>query len=105
MNCDTGHLIDVKDEELRKNLLGVFGEPESINEREKRLWQEELEKKAREAGYEPVPQELNKAAQKVLAGRPEAHVSLTSGGKLSKWASKKRKEKRKAVAASRKRNR
>jgi len=43
--------------------------------------------------YEPVPPELERAAQKKLAGKEETTVSLASGGKLSRWAAKKRKEK------------
>ncbi|MFZ3171935.1 MAG: hypothetical protein WA118_08150 [Carboxydocellales bacterium] len=58
-------------------------------------------------GYEPVPKELQSAASKKLAGKSEVTVSLTSGGKLSRWAAGKRKEKqqRKAVKESRRRNR
>lgn len=48
-------------------------------------------------GYEPVPKEL--------AGRDEAMVSLTSGGKLSLWAAKRRKAKRKMAKESKRRNR
>jgi hypothetical protein len=56
-------------------------------------------------GYLPVPNELQGAAEKKLAGKDEAFVSLTSGGKLSKWAAKQRKHKRKIARASKKRNR
>jgi hypothetical protein len=55
------------------------------------------------SGYELVPNELERAAEKKLAGRNEATVSLTSGGKLSRWAAKKRKEK--MVKESRRKNR
>ncbi len=51
-----------------------------------------------------VPGELNRAAKRKLAGKDEAMVSLTSGGKLSRWASKQRK-KRKMKKQSRKNNR
>ena len=58
---------------------------------------------------EPVPDELQAAAKRVLAGRPEAYVSKTSGGKLSRWASARRKERSrqraKMAKASRRRNR
>jgi hypothetical protein len=47
-------------------------------------------------GYVEVPEQLSRAAKRKLAGRNEAHVSLTSGGKLAKFASKKRKEAREA---------
>ena len=55
--------------------------------------------------YTPVPKELHSSADKKLAGKSEAVVSLTSGGRLSKWASKQRKNKSKVVKESRKRNR
>jgi hypothetical protein len=54
-------------------------------------------------GYEPIPDELMKAANSKLAGRSEAYVSFNSGGKLSSWAAKKRKQK--MAKKSRKRNR
>lgn len=54
---------------------------------------------------EPVPKELERAAMMKLAGKQEAQVSLTSGGKLSKWAAKKRKERRKMAKESRRGNR
>lgn len=65
-----------------------------------------IEAKERER-YTPIPFHLRRAAQKKLAGRAEAHVSLTSGGALSKWAREKRqrKVKRKIAAASRRKNR
>jgi DUF1009 family protein len=56
-------------------------------------------------GYEPIPEDLRRAANKKLSGQKEATVSLTSGGKLSKWASKQRKAKRKMAQASRRGNR
>ena len=60
--------------------------------------------------YTPVPKELEPAAAKKLAGKPEAMVSLTSGGKLSNWAGAQRKKNRKSakekmVKESRRRNR
>ena len=56
-------------------------------------------------GYELLPSEMNRAARRKLAGRDEAYVSLTSGGRLSKWAAGRRKAKRQMAKASRKRNR
>ena len=61
-------------------------------------------------GYVPIPEDLFPAVEAKLAGKDEAMVSLTSGGKLSKWAAKKRKENRqkarqKMTKDSRKRNR
>lgn len=75
MNVDTGHLIALK------------------------LGQEVPE------GYTEVPEYLQSAAAKKLAGKPEAMVSLNSGGKLSSWAREQRKKKRKMVKESRRRNR
>lgn len=79
MNPETGHIVRVDSEEEMLRLAG--------------------------AGYEPVPDELNRAARRKLAGRKEAYVSMNSGGKLSRWAAKKRKARRKMVKASRRRNR
>ncbi|HML23557.1 MAG TPA: hypothetical protein PKD09_18010 [Aggregatilinea sp.] len=56
-------------------------------------------------GYIPIPPELNRAARRKLAGHSQATVSLTSGGKLSKWAAKQRKAKRKVAKDSRRKNR
>lgn len=60
--------------------------------------------------YKQVPADLEHAARLKLNGQPEAHVSLTSGGKLSNWARKernaaKRKRKQELTKASRKKNR
>ncbi|MCA1615046.1 MAG: hypothetical protein LC795_15620 [Acidobacteria bacterium] len=55
--------------------------------------------------YEPVPNSLRGAAARVLRGREEAHVSLTSGGRLSRHAASRRRARRQAAKASRKRNR
>lgn len=54
-----------------------------------------------------VPGHLNRAARRVLGGRERAQVSLTSGGKLSRFAASERakaktKAKRKMAKASRK---
>jgi hypothetical protein len=40
-----------------------------------------------------------------LAGKQEATVSLTSGGKLAKWAKEQRKAKRRQTKAAQRRNR
>lgn len=53
----------------------------------------------------PIPGYLQNAAKKKLAGKQSAHVSFTSGGKLSKWAADQRKKKRKEAKESRRRNR
>lgn len=79
MNVDTGHLILTDKREELKSLM--------------------------KQGYEPVPEELSRAAKRKLAGEKEAYVSLTSGGKLSNWARKKRKARKKVARKSRKRNR
>lgn len=93
MNPDTGHLVRM-DSELAKEL---FGELKTI--------EKAMEERMHTLGYQPVPDELENAAKKKLAGKDEAYVSLTSGGKLSRWAAKKRKHKRKMARESRRRNR
>jgi hypothetical protein len=55
--------------------------------------------------YELLPADLNGAARRALKGRDEAHVSLTSGGRLSKWAAGRRKARARMAKSSRKRNR
>lgn len=66
------------------------------------------------AGYVTVPLELEPAARKKLAGRDEAYISLTSGGKLSRFAAEarwldrqknKNRSSNKAARQSRRRNR
>ena len=78
MNVDTNHLVVLQD--AARDLL-------------------------RARDYEKLPDELEPAAKAVLRGRSEAYVSRTSGGKLSRYAARKRKEKRKQARAARKRNR
>lgn len=85
MNVNTGHLIN---SEMFKTLQEAAQEG-NINF----------------ADYTPVPEELELAAMKKLAGQQEAMVSLTSGGKLSNWARANRKARRKMARESRKRNR
>jgi hypothetical protein len=55
--------------------------------------------------YDQIPEHLNRAARRKLAGRSEAFVSKTSGGKLSKHAAGLRKKKRQAAKAARRSNR
>ena len=59
----------------------------------------------RKQGFEEVPEELSHAAKCKLNGKRKAMVSLTSGGKLSRWASSRRKKKNQRAKASRRRNR
>lgn len=75
MNCDTGHIRNY-----------------SFNENPPH-------------GYEPLPDSLVPAARKVMGDRDEGKVSLTSGGKLSKWAAKQRKARKRMQKDSRRRNR
>jgi hypothetical protein len=46
----------------------------------------------RAINYERLPKSLEHAAKRKLKGKKRAVVSLTSGGKLSNWARKRRKE-------------
>lgn len=61
--------------------------------------------KAKAEGFEEVPEYLNKAAKLKLKGEKSAMVSLTSGGRLSRWAASKRKKKRQKAKAERRANR
>ena len=79
MNTDTGELISA--------------------EKFARLAEEEKKK------FTPVPERLSRAARRKLAGKDQAMASLTSGGKLSRWAAKKRKAKRRATKLARRLNR
>lgn len=54
-------------------------------------------------GYTEVPERLSRAAKRTLAGRDEAHISLKSGGKLSRWAAHERAKKAKAKRRARSR--
>jgi hypothetical protein len=104
MNVDTGEL---------RNLASILGKSENENYRElarqlkdtEHEMTDEFMEAAKQEGFEPIPPKLEPAAKKKLAGKDSVMVSLTSGGKLSKWAAKKRKEKRKMAALSRKINR
>ena len=88
MDVESGRL-------MRAELLKALGENGELSEEEQK-------------NFEPVPVNLERAAMLKLAGADEAQVSLTSGGKLSKWAAKerkKRKSRNKIARQSRKRNR
>jgi len=78
MQPNTGHLVDI-------NKLSEGKTKEEI---------EKLQEELAKIGYEEVPESHVAAAKRKLAGKSEAHISLTSGGKLSKWAAQKRKEKK-----------
>lgn len=51
--------------------------------------------KAHDEGFLPVPGELKYAASCTLKGRESVMISKTSGGKLSKWAANKRRQRAK----------
>ena len=68
----------------------------------------ELVPKAFQKDYALVPPDLVRAAAVKLAGKEETTVSLTSGGKLSRWAAGKRNERKarnRMVKESQRRNR
>ncbi len=100
MNTDTGHLVSGK---LYQELLKEETKKEKVDV--VKLTDLETGRQELLDSYEQVPKELEAAAKKKLAGKDETVVSLTSGGKLSKWAAKRRKDKRKLAKASRKKNR
>jgi len=54
--------------------------------------------------YTPIPNELMRSATMALHGRSEVYVSLKSGGKLSQYASTKRKGKRSLEKLARKKS-
>ena len=43
-------------------------------------------------GFIPIPQTLERAAKLMLGKKEKVVVSKTSGGKLSRWAAKKRRQ-------------
>ncbi len=49
--------------------------------------------KYQKEGFIPVPQTLCEAAELMLGRKKSVIVSKTSGGKLSKWVAKKRRQK------------
>ena len=53
---------------------------------------DELMKRKKE-GFIPIPQTLERAASLMLGKKKKVIVSKSSGGKLSKWAAKKRSRK------------
>lgn len=81
MNTDTNELISAK-------LAAAMG-------------QDQLEAQ----GFEPLPDGLQIAAALALGALERRVVSKRSGGKLSRYAAKRRKEKRKAAKRAKKQNR
>lgn len=86
MNVETNHLVTA--EKLKELGINVEAQ-ESVEETEKRIRKLFCKK-----SYTPVPKELNHATKVALRGRQEVTISRTSGGKLSRWAASKRREKR-----------
>ena len=90
MDVETNHLVTgEKLKELAKDVEAQEGLQERIEEAQKQI-REHFYKES----YIPVPKELNHAVRVALRGRQEATISRTSGGKLSRWAASKRREKR-----------
>lgn len=78
MDCDTGHLIEMSNEDMMKRI----GEK-----------------------YEPVPEHLETQAKLELAGRKECYIGKNSSGSLSKHMRYKRRKKQQIAKASRRKNR
>lgn len=79
MDPQTGRLRALSDEE--SSVLSVMERVETIKE----------EKMAEELkGLEPLPENLQKEAEKELAGRKETFVDLKADTPLAKWARKRR---------------
>ena len=57
-----------------------------------RIGSSEVMAELKEKGFIPLPKTLERAANLKLGKNKSAFVSKTSGGKLSKWAAKKRRE-------------
>jgi hypothetical protein len=101
MDYKRNHLIELPDEPKIKKLF------------------EKMYEHMPEKHYYPLPEDLEQAAKSKLdqdgtvnpeTGLREAHVSKTSGGKLSKWAAAQRKKernrrKRRTAAKSKRKNR
>lgn len=104
MDPNTGRLVALDADEselLEKKQSGL------LTEEDKKEMAEKIEELS---GLQPLPHELEAAAKRVLKGKREGKVSLTSGGKLSKWAASQRKtqkknKRRKIAKQSRKINR
>ena len=74
MNVDDGRLVSP---DLFKELQAELGAAEKA-----------------EKIFTEIPEKLEHAARRKLAGRREARVSLTSGGKLSRFAARQRRMRR-----------
>ena len=97
MNCDTGHLVT-------SNLMEKLLESGAV-EKSKDAFINQFGNVFNNNPYTSVPDEFEHAAQCALDGKEEAHISMTSGGKLSKWAQGERKKKRMQQKESRRKNR
>ena len=89
MDVETNHLVT---EDWLKELEKITGAERKEAEKKTEQFLKRLCKKS----YSPVPEELNHAAKVALRGRQEVTISRTSGGKLSRWAASKRREKRRS---------
>ena len=87
MNSETGHLVT-------SNFMEKLFESGAIR-KAKNVF---MENAFSGSPYTPLPDELEHAAHCALDGKEETHISMTSGGKLSKWAAIERKAKRKRCA-------
>lgn len=68
MDTSTNHLLSGEEYEKQRKILDSYG-------------------------YKELPYDMERAAKQVLKGQVSAFVSKTSGGKLSKYAAKRRRRK------------
>jgi len=93
MDPNTGRLRALSSDEF--SMLSMMEDAAETVVRGQRRVPDELK------GLEPLPEELNKEAEKVLNGKKETYVDLKSDSPLAKWAQKRRK----ASAAKKKKKR
>lgn len=90
MDVETNHLVSAeKLKELKKAMELSEEDRDKITKEQVRILE-----KIKRGSYTPIPKRLERAARVALRGKKEVIVSRTSGGKLSRWAASKRREKR-----------
>lgn len=93
MDPNTGRLRALSEEE--SSVLSMMQQGTAVEEipEETLKSTEDVEKiKENLKGLEPLPDELQKEAEKELAGQKETYVDLNSDSPLAKWAADRRKK-------------
>lgn len=86
MDPYTGRLRSLSEEDT--SIMSLMNKAAALTEDQKKQ-ADKLE------GLERVPKALESEAKKELAGRDECYVDIRSNSKLAKWASRRRKNKKK----------